>query len=236
MITFPPALAIVASNLDAYRPSILAGDTDTAAVPEPVEGQRRSQEDRSREARERLLAAAIDVLIRKGYSGLTTKEVAGCAQMSNGALMHHFVSKEELVAAATAAVYQAAVVRGQRRANTAEAAKKPIEGFVTDCLSIYFDWPFTAALEVVIVARTDPALMARITPVMEEYRKTVNAIWLKTFVESGMRPQRAEMVLNLTLNLIRGMAVNSLWGRNDSLYKQQLEEWIELMYATLSTE
>jgi AcrR family transcriptional regulator len=236
MIIFPPTHASPGSNPDAYRPSVVAGDEETTAVREPVEGQRRSQEDRSREARERLLAAAIDVLIRKGYGGLTTKEVAGCAQMSNGALMHHFVSKEDLVAAATAAVYQAAVVRGQKRANTAEATKQPIEGFVTDCLSIYFDWPFIAALEVVMVARTDPALMVRITPVMEEYRQTVNAIWLKTFVESGMRPQRAATVLNLTLNLIRGMAVNSLWGRNDELYGQQLEEWIALMYTTLSKE
>jgi len=41
--------------------------------------------------------------------------------------------------------------------------------------------------------------------------------------------ERAETVLNLTLNLIRGMAVNSAWGRNDRLYSQQLEEWVGLM-------
>ncbi|MFC4929667.1 TetR/AcrR family transcriptional regulator [Massilia sp. GCM10023247] len=236
MLTFPANSTTSASNLDAYRPSVVAGEGEAGAAREPALGQRRSQEDRSREARERLLAAAIDVLIRKGYGGLTTKEVASCAQMSNGALMHHFASKEELLVAATAAVYQAAAVRGQKRANTAEAAKAPIEGFVTDCLSIYFDWPFTAALEVVMVARTDPALMARLLPVMQEYRQTVNGIWLKTFVEAGMRPERAETVLNLTLNLIRGMAVNSLWGRDDKLYERQLEEWIALMYATLSRD
>jgi len=232
MITFPASLSISVSNPDAYRPSTIAAGADTAAVREPAEGQRRSQEDRSREARERLLAAAIDVLIRKGYGGLTTKEVASCAQMSNGALMHHFVSKEELVVAATAAVYQAAVVRGQQRANTAEAAKQPIESFVADCLSIYFDWPFIAALEVIIVARTDQALMARVLPVMEEYRDTVNAIWLKTFVAYGMTRARADAILNLTLNLVRGMAVNSLWRRNEHLYRRQLEHWIALMYST----
>jgi AcrR family transcriptional regulator len=236
MITFPPSSTGTESNLDAYRPAIVAGETCEVVLREPVERQRRSQEDRSREARERLLAAAIDVLIRKGYGGLTTKEVAGCAQMSNGALMHHFVSKEELVVSATAAVYEAAVIRGQQRANTTEATKKPIEGFVTDCLSIYFDWPFIAALEVIIVARTDPALMARILPVMENYRQTVNVIWLEKFIESGMRPQRAETVLNLTLNLVRGMAVNSLWRKNEKLYRQQLEEWIALMYATSSKD
>lgn len=236
MITFPFSSTSPQSNLDAYRPAVITGGANQLVLREPVEGQRRSQEDRSREARERLLAAAIDVLIRKGYGGLTTKEVANCAQMSNGALMHHFVSKEELVVAATAAVYEAAVIRGQHRANTAEATKKPIEGFITDCLSIYFDWPFIAALEVIMVARTDPALMARILPVMENYRQTVNVIWLEKFIESGMPPRRAETVLNLTLNLVRGMAVNSLWRKNEKLYRQQLEEWIALMYATPSKD
>jgi AcrR family transcriptional regulator len=200
---------------------------------EPADSKRRSQVDRSRDARDRLLAAAIDVLIRSGYSGLTTKEVARCAGMSNGALMHHFVSKEELVVAATAWVYQAASSRGQQVANTAQAARHPVEGFITDCLSIYFDWPFIAALEVILVARTDPTLMERVLPVMEEYRETVNAIWLRVFEQSGMTPEQARLVLDLTLNLVRGMAVNGLWRRNEKLYKRQLQEWVRIIAATI---
>lgn len=232
MIKFPSGLSMNASTPDLYRDAMLGSD---AGLPsrEPGGGQRRSQVDRSRGARERLLAAAIDVLIRKGYNGLTTKEVAGCAQMSNGALMHHFVSKEELVVAATAAVYQAAISRGQQVANTEEAARRPVEGFITDCLSIYFDWPFIAALEVVVVARTDPALMARVLPVMETYRETVNAIWLKVFERSGMAPDKARMVLNFTLNFVRGMAVNSLWRNDEAHYRRQLQQWVVLMNATL---
>jgi AcrR family transcriptional regulator len=232
MITFPSGVSKEASKPGLYHEALDAGQAVTPPR-EPVAGQRRSQVDRSREARDRLLAAAIDVLIRKGYNGLTTKEVASCAQMSNGALMHHFVSKEELVVAATASVYQAAIRRGQQMANTAEAATRPIEGFVTDCLSIYFDWPFIAALEVIMVARTDAALMARILPVMKAYRETVNVIWLDVFEKFGMAPDKARSVLNLTLNLVRGMGVNSLWSKNEPEYKRQLEEWVRLMYATI---
>lgn len=232
MITFPSASSREASHPDLYR-AALVDTISTAPLRDAADGQRRSQVDRSREARDRLLAAAIDVLIRHGYGGLTTKEVARCAGMSNGALMHHFVSKEELVVAAAAWVYQAASSRGQQVANTAAAANNPIEGFITDCLSIYFDWPFIAALEVIIVARTDPALMARIMPVMQDYRDTVNAIWLKVFEQSGMAPDQARTVLELTLNLVRGMAVNGLWGKNEKLYKQQLQEWVRIMSATI---
>ncbi|MES2263669.1 MAG: TetR/AcrR family transcriptional regulator [Pseudomonadota bacterium] len=235
MIQFPDSFPNDASNPERYRVALADDDEPPeGAQRDNPEGQRRSQVERSREARDRLLAAAIDVLIRKGYNGLTTKEVAGCAQMSNGALMHHFSSKEELVVAATSAVYQAAIARGQQVANTEAAARRPIEGFITDCLSIYFDWPFIAALEVIVVARTDMALMTRILPVMEAYRDTVNGIWLKVFERAGMTAAQANSVLNLTLNLVRGMAVNSLWRKDERLYKAQLEEWVELMELKLA--
>lgn len=232
MITFPASLSREASHPDVYRDAVIATSAPAPAH-SPTDGRRRSQLDRSRTARERLLAAAIDVLIRSGYNGLTTKEVARCAGMSNGALMHHFGSKEELVVAATAWVYQAASDRGRQVANTAAAAQQPIEGFITDCLSVYFDWPFIAALEVIVVARTDPALMARILPVMEEYRDTVNASWLSVFEESGMAIDQARVVLDLTLNVVRGMALNGMWRKNEQLYKQQLQEWVSILAASI---
>lgn len=104
---------------------------------------------------------------------------------------------------------------------------------ITDSLSIYFDWPFIAALEVIMVARTDPGLMARVLPVMEEYRDTVNAIWLEVFEHAGVAPATARTVLNLTLNLVRGMAINGLWRKDEALYRQQLQEWVTLLNTTI---
>src|SRR5690606_41123909 len=154
--------------LTQFQPDSSAVDEATAAPAKSTpRAPRRTQEDRTREAKERLLQATIDVMIRRGYNGLTTKEVASTAGLSNGALMHHYASKAELVMAATTAVYDECIVRGQRIARTAEAVKKPLEGFISDSLSVYFDWPFLAALEVIMVARTDDELMSRITPVME---------------------------------------------------------------------
>jgi len=200
-----------------------------ARKPRPAAPARRTQEDRSRDAKERLLGATIDVLMRRGYNGLTTKEVAKTAGLSNGALMHHYASKAELVMAATAAVYDECIVRGQRIARTAEAVKKPIEGFISDSLSVYFDWPFIAALEVIMVARTDPELMERIIPVMDNYRQTTNALWLEVFRKAGYTPKQARTILNLTLNMTRGMAVNRMWQHDDKHYHAFLKEWVKIV-------
>lgn len=174
------------------------------------------------------MRAAIDVLLRDGYSRLTTKEVAHVAGLSNGALMHHFSSKEELVVAATAMVYEEAILRGQRVAQTVDADKRPIEGYISDCLSVYFDWPFLAALETLIVARTDPGLMTQILPVMERYRVTCDDIWLEVFKKAGIPARRAKVLLNMTLNLVRGMAVNRMWRHDDTHYRVYLKEWVAI--------
>lgn len=189
---------------------------------------RRRQEDRSRETRDKLMQAAIDVLLRDGYNRLTMKEVAAAAGVSSGALMHHFSSKAELVVAATAMVYDEAIVRGQRVAQTVDADRRPIEGYIADCTSVYFDWPFLAALETIVVARTDPELMDKVLPVMEHYRRTCDVIWLAVFQKAGLSEGRAKDLLNLTLNLVRGMAVNSIWRRDDAHYRHVLEAWVAM--------
>jgi AcrR family transcriptional regulator len=198
----------------------------TEVKPVAAKALRRSQEDRSRSTKEKLLTATIEVLLRDGYSGLTMKEVAQASGVSNGALMHHYTTKAELVVEATAMVYEEAIVRGQRIAQTADAAEKPIEGFITDCLSVYFEWPFLAALESIVVARTDPELMQKILPVMERYRVTCDEIWMGVFKKAGVPVKRARVLLNLSLNLVRGMGLNRIWRHDDVHYQAYLKEWI----------
>jgi AcrR family transcriptional regulator len=193
----------------------------------PVAGRRR-QEDRTREARQRLRDAAIAVLIERGYNGLTTKEVITRAGVSNGALMHHYASKMDLVVDATADVYEAATARGERIAATAASGRDPIGGFVRDCTSVYFEWPFLAAVEILVVARTDPGLMEQIQPVMQRYREVTNERWLGVFAKAGISQEKASQVLNLTLNLVRGMAVNRLWQSDQRAQSALLEQWSDI--------
>lgn len=53
-------------------------------------------QQRSQETRQRILDAASRVFGRRGYGQATVEEIAAEAGVSNGALYHHFASKEEL--------------------------------------------------------------------------------------------------------------------------------------------
>jgi AcrR family transcriptional regulator len=218
-------MARTLSKISTFEPAISA---KTVAIARTDKPSRRTQEDRSRSTRDKLLAATIQVLLRDGYSGLTMKEVAKESGVSNGALMHHYANKAELVVEATAMVYEEAIVRGQRMAQTAGASERLIEGHITDCMSVYFDWPFLAALESIVVARTDPDLMERIQPVMERYRVTCDDIWLAVFKEAGVPVKRARMLMNLSLNVVRGMGLNRMWRHDDAHYQAYLKDWIAI--------
>ncbi|MCA8028957.1 TetR/AcrR family transcriptional regulator [Burkholderia cepacia] len=208
--------------------------TKISTAAPPTKPTRRKQEDRTREAREKLLRATIDVLLECGYNRLSTKEVCNRAGLSNGALVHHFSSKSELVVAATAAVYDEAILRAQQAAESPDAIKDPVSGFVAHCASVYFDWPFIAALEVVMVARTDPELMSRINPVIRTYRTLTDQAWTEVLIRVGVTRPKAAMILSLTLNQVRGMALGDLWSVDDpTVHERALAEWSNLIKRTM---
>jgi AcrR family transcriptional regulator len=188
---------------------------------------RRTQEARSRETRERLLRATIDVLMESGYAGLTTAQVDARAGVSSGARVHHYRTKADLVVAATRYAYDHATELGQRRAAAASRSPDRIRGFIADCLSIYFDWPFVAALEVLLAARTDRALFAKIHPVLDTFHATMKATWMRALTDAGYDPAQAETDLRLTLNLIRGMAINRIWQNDAAEYARLIEIWCD---------
>ncbi|MFM9859487.1 TetR/AcrR family transcriptional regulator [Pseudoxanthobacter sp. M-2] len=188
--------------------------------------RRRTQETRSRETREKLLRATIDVLLESGYAGLTTALVDARAGVTSGARVHHFPTKADLVIAATAYVYERCGELGQQRAEAASCSQEPLRDYVDDCLSIYFDWPFIAALEVVLAARSDPALFAKIHPVLQRFHDGMRRTWLEALVRAGYDRTQTEIDLRLTLNLLRGMATNRIWQNDAEEYRRLIDDWL----------
>jgi AcrR family transcriptional regulator len=62
--------------------------------------QRRSKDARSTGTRDRLLAAAREVLASRGVAGATSREITDTAEANLASITYHFGSKDELVAAA----------------------------------------------------------------------------------------------------------------------------------------
>ena len=64
---------------------------------------------------------------------------------------------------------------------------------------------------------------------MEQYRATTNQLWLQVFRKAGLNSADAKTVLNLTLNIVRGMAVNRLWQKDEKNYRAFLKNWVGIV-------
>lgn len=126
---------------------------------------RRTQASRSAATREALLDAAIACLIEEGYANTTTSRVAERAGVSRGAHLHHFQTRNTLVAAA---VERLARRRFDELLAAAEALpagpERTADGL--DLLWAYYANPlFQAALDLWADARNDAELRAQLTAV-----------------------------------------------------------------------
>lgn len=50
-------------------------------------------------------------------------------------------------------------------------------------------------------------------------------------MRAGYSEQEASFLIMSTLNMVRGMAINSIWQRDLSYYKKFLREWTKIVRA-----
>src|SRR5688500_8163174 len=121
----------------------------------------RTQQQRREETRRALLDAAVESLIEVGFARTTTLEVQRRADVSRGALLHHFPSKAELL---VAAVDHLAEMRARELKQLAGQLPSESDGkartnavleLLWQCFSGTF---FQVAMELRTAARTDPEL------------------------------------------------------------------------------
>ncbi|WP_354701727.1 hypothetical protein DSM112329_02055 [Paraconexibacter sp. AEG42_29] len=129
----------------------------------PTAAPRRTQAERSAGAQERILDAVADCLVDEGYAALSFGRVAQLAQMSRGAVLHHFPDREQLLTATITRLWD------QQRAAVLDVLSRHGEGdpipFLLDAVwEAHKSRVWHAASEVWIAARTDPALLRTLAP------------------------------------------------------------------------
>jgi AcrR family transcriptional regulator len=192
--------------------------------------KRRTQEERTAETRRRLLDATITLLLERGYSRLTTTDIAGAAGVSRGALTHHFASKEEIVTQA---------VQHQLRNVTADLHRlaDELKGASTDDVIDYL-WDmmagglFLVTLEYLPEARHNPDFKAQMVPVVKEFHAALDAIWTRLSEYADIEPARAQVMLNASMCVIRGMVAQTIVRDDPDYFRQLLSYWKDHLRET----
>lgn len=164
---------------------------------------RRSQAERSAATRVALLDATIDCLVEEGYASTTTSRVSERAGLSRGAHLHHFQTRNALVAAAVEQL--AGRWLGELRAASSalpEGAGRTLAGL--DLLWAHYASPlYQAALDLWTDARNDPDLRERLVEVERLLDRQTLELADRLF------PPRADMreLVQLSVATVRGLAM-----------------------------
>jgi AcrR family transcriptional regulator len=194
----------------------------------------RTQAERREQTRAALLDATVDCLVEIGHARTSMQEICTRAGVSKGAAQHHFADKAELMAAAVEHLTT------KRLAGLAESLDNLPDGVAAIPAAIDILWAgysgalATAATELWVAARTDPALRTAIRPV----DRALGRVTLDRILEvtAELPRERAETLFWLTVNFTRGLALDAELGGAPARRKQLLEEWKRMAVGLVGEE
>ncbi|MEG0938687.1 TetR/AcrR family transcriptional regulator [Comamonas sp.] len=174
--------------------------------------------------RQRIVDAAVASLIERGSAATTTVEVQERAQVSRGALLHHFPSHAQLLAA----TIEALVARNEdsvRRALALQPAEMEPVDRATRALAEAFTQPaYLAELELWAVARTDANLRESLRDAERQARRDFERVVSELFASVKNLPAYTEVVA-LSMELLRGMALACLLREDKHRQEKLLQSW-----------
>lgn len=199
----------------------------------------RTQAERSERTRELLLDATVECLVELGYARTTVQEICQRAGLSRGAQQHHFTTKAELMTSALEHLF--ARLSAQILNATAELPPGPerIEVGIDQLWRAYSGTLSTAAVELWVAARTDPELRRSLLPVdralghatLQFYRHIIGSDG-----DTNVDERRTETLLLLTVNLVRGLALDAMIGGDATRRTALLAEWKSLVLREFTAQ
>jgi AcrR family transcriptional regulator len=203
-------------------------------MPEPARAPR-TQQQRRDETRGALLDAAVESLIEVGFARTTTLEVQRRANVSRGALLHHFPSKAELM---VAAVDHLAEMRARELKQLAGQLPNERDGrartnAVLDLLWQCFSGTmFQVAMELRTAARTDAELRPVLVAGERALRERIFAQARTLFGKDVADHPGIERALDLTLQLMIGAAMSGVLHKDDARLRDLIDDW-KLLFPTV---
>ncbi|NDZ18976.1 TetR/AcrR family transcriptional regulator [Variovorax sp. WS11] len=205
------------------------------AVSRKVSGRRRSSglanEIASRSVRERILAAAVQLLIEKGVARTTTLQVQHAADVSRGALLHHFPTHAQLLSATV----EELVRRNEQSVHESLARLQGTEGVVERAiraLSVAAAQPaYMAELELWAIARADSQLRASLLQAERRARKEQERVLGLLFAPMEKHPS-LPAVISTTTEFIRGLALSGVLS-SPVRRQKAVSHWIGIVKSIL---
>ena len=129
------------------------------AKPAPKPLKRRTQEERTTEARAKLIGAAISLICAKGFARTTMADIAALAGMTRGAIQHHFEGRVDLITTILHELESRVIDSFTAAApNPGVPLEERIDTLIDGLAAVCRSDAYVAAIDVIFSGRSDPDL------------------------------------------------------------------------------
>ena len=160
---------------------------------------------KSATTRARIVDATIRCLVKYGYARTTTLKVAEEADVSRGAMMHHFESAAALMHATAEELHHRRLKAHVRRAK--ELDHQQTSKIVHQSWDQFASPNFTAFLELAMAARTDAKLASILLPLPREFSERWYHQALELYPEWKEASEEFDLAFSLSQITLQGMAL-----------------------------
>jgi AcrR family transcriptional regulator len=169
--------------------------------------RRRTQAERRAATRKALLDAAVACLVEDGYAGLTTRNVADRAGVSQGTQMHYFPTRAAFVGEAVRHVARGLVSELRERDSLkARSERRRLEELLDHTWAIHNGPIFQATMELWVAARTDEEIRVAMAGAARDITRLIAETAVELFPETMSKPGAGEL-LDMGTAVMRGLAL-----------------------------
>ncbi len=197
----------------------------------PTSLTRRTQADRSAETRVQLITAAVTLLHKIGFAGVTTANIAKEAGVTTGALHHHFPTKFELLFTVYDHLAERVLEGFTKQENLATNGRLNVPELVRYFWGVYGDPEYWAIWEILIGTRTDADARPQAVSDRMDAIREVRYRWLESHVDMGEAKKEIFELLEFTLIAIRGLSLERLFHKEEAYFERHLQTLISVIAA-----
>lgn len=169
-----------------------------------------TQAERTAISRDKVIRAAIECLVTKGYAATSITQIAATAKISIGRMQHQFSTKAEIMAATVDFIGQHNNrVLSVRKLKAEDPAARVME-YVQMLRKTFEDDTVAAALELRMAVKGDKELAAALEPKFQQYDTSSFSDIEGLLIATGMARETAHIWMRLIISTVRGMALERI--------------------------
>lgn len=193
---------------------------------EPAAGRKQKQAEKSDRMRKEILLAAVCCLHENGYHRASIKKITERTGFSQGALQHHFRTKEDLMVFVLERLLSKSLRLTLEWLAEIKGQNEKISEITTRWWTNQANSPeYLSMLEILAAARTEQTLRRRIKPTFDTFARETDERVSAIFAESRVSVGTAHMLITATRNMMTGLVSADGLFMSEREKMRYVEQW-----------